>query len=319
MLAASRVAAWSVALALCVTLWAGAARATYSIVAADTRTRATGGAGTSCLSGADVYIIYGAAPGVGTLHAQAELNPDGRVEGLRLFRAGSAPADIIAAITSPDFDPDASVRQYAVVDVTGRVAAFTGADDGTYAGDRHGQVETFVYSVQGNILTGREVVDQAAEAFEAAGCDLPERLMLALEAGAANGQGDRRCTLPRGIPSDSAFLEVDLPDEPEGSYLELRVPTSGSANPLVQLRTQFDTWRATHRCPAPADAGADEPGSGGARAAETPTNQPEGCGCHLPRGRLLGASSVWLSALGLLLLCRAKSPARVRGANQRLS
>jgi len=65
-------------------------------------------------------------------------------------------------------------------------------------------------------------ITQSAAAFEAGGCDLAERLMLALEAGAQHGEGDARCK-ERGIPSDSAFIEVDLPQEPAGSYLKLSV------------------------------------------------------------------------------------------------
>jgi uncharacterized Ntn-hydrolase superfamily protein len=307
--------------AACCVLASTPAHATYSIVAADTATRETGGAGTSCLSGSDVFIIYGGVPGVGTVHAQAQYNANGLREGVRLLEQGAAPADILATLTSDAFDPLASVRQYAVVDVSGRVAAFTGADDGVYAGDRRGQAGTFVYSVQGNILTGRAVVDQAADAFEAGGCDLPERLMRALEAGAANGQGDRRCTESRGIPSDSAFLEVERPGEPAGSYLALRVPNSGDEHPLAELRTAFDEWRKSHACPRASDAGAAG-GANGPDAGPDPgasPRQPNGCGCRLPRGRTSGRAIFALLASGLWLLRRAKSPARVRGADQRIS
>jgi uncharacterized Ntn-hydrolase superfamily protein len=309
--------------AACFVFTAGRARATYSIVGADSATRETGGAGTSCLFGSDVFVIYGAVPGVGTVHAQARYSPSGLREGVRLLEQGRAPADILATLTSSAFDPLASVRQYAVVDVTGRVAAFTGADDGVYAGDRQGQAGTFVYSAQGNILTGRAVVDQAANAFEASGCDLPERLMRALEAGAANGQGDSRCTDSRGIPSDSAFLQVERPNEPLGGYLALRVPTSGDADPLLELRSAFDSWRRSHPCPAGTDAGTGAAGgaNGPGPPADLPANpdRPEGCGCHLPRGRTLRESAFALLAAGLWLRRRAKSPARVRGAHPRIS
>jgi MYXO-CTERM domain-containing protein len=60
-----------------------------------------------------------------------------------------------------------------------------------------------------------------------------------------------------GIPSDSAFLQVDRPGEPAGDYLSLRVPTSGDENPLLELREEYEAWRATHPCPEP------EPGTGG--------------------------------------------------------
>jgi uncharacterized Ntn-hydrolase superfamily protein len=101
------------------------------------------------------------------------------------------PADIIAEITSPDFDPSASVRQYGIVDLFGRAAGFTGQNDMPYAEDRQGFVDLYTYSVQGNILTSGRVIDQAEAAFTSIGCDLADKLMLSLEAGAGR-QAARR-------------------------------------------------------------------------------------------------------------------------------
>lgn len=271
------------------------AHATYSIVAADTLTHRTGGAGTSCLEGQDVFIIHGVVPGVGTIHAQATYNAAARERGVELLRAGRTPRDIVTALTLPSFDASASFRQYGVVTTLGDVAGYTGADDGTFAGDRQGTVGTLAYSVQGNILTSRAVIDHAAGAFEAAGCDLPERLMRALEAGAMSGEGDRRCTT-RGVPSDSAFLRVSAGDGDDSDpYLDLRVPTSGDDSPLVGLRAQLDRWRAEHPC--------DEAKSGtfGNPVGDGPRPSESGCGCHLPRGRTGTAPLGWLAfALGSL-------------------
>ncbi|HEX6764753.1 MAG TPA: DUF1028 domain-containing protein, partial [Polyangiaceae bacterium] len=143
------------------------ALATYSMVGADSATREVGGTGTSCLSGSDVYIIYGAAPGFGVIHAQAQANQNGRDRGVELLMQGTAPADVISAITAASFDANARVRQYGVVDATGRTAGFTGMGDQAFADDRQGTSGTFSYSVQGNILTSEAVLTQAASAFEA--------------------------------------------------------------------------------------------------------------------------------------------------------
>src|SRR5262249_20840817 len=127
-------------------------------------------------------------------------------------------------------------------------------------------------SVQGNILTGKIVLDQAEAAFRARGCDLADRLMFALEGGAQNGQGDRRCAVDAGVPSDSASIEVDLPGAPVRSYLFLSLSGTGNVSPLIRLRSMFDTWRQTHPCPSDAgvaDAGAPRDASSvdsGARA-----------------------------------------------------
>lgn len=110
--------------------------------------------------------------------------------------------------------------------------------------DRQGELGALTYSVQGNILTSAAVLDQAIAALPA-GCDLPDRLMRALEAGAANGEGDNRCT-PGGIPADSAFLQVDRDGEPAGSYLVLDVTDTAPDDPIARLRAQYDAWRASH-------------------------------------------------------------------------
>jgi uncharacterized Ntn-hydrolase superfamily protein len=249
---------------------------TYSIVAARTSTREVGGAGTSCLGGQDVYVIYAASPGHGVVHAQAHYSLHAKSEAARLLGDGFAPADILAALTAPSFDGKTTTRQYGLVDVFGDAAGFTGAGTTAYAADAQGHFADYAYSVQGNILTSARVLEQSARAFTGSGCDLPERLMNALEAGALNGEGDSRCT-EQGLPSDSAFLQVESPDMPLGGYLSLRVETSGDQSPLPLLRSKLDAWRATHACPQPASQvdeaepsrGSSETGSCGCRTVGT--------------------------------------------------
>ena len=225
------------------------ARATYSIAAVDQSTQQVGGAVTSCVGTLDVGIVYGALPGVGVIHAQAQLDQRGRAKAraLELLMQGVAPSQIIQQITAPSFDSAYASRQYGVVDLMGRSAGYTGAQAQPYKRDQQGQSGHFTYSVQGNILTSQKVLDQAAAAFAANGCDLAERLLLALEAGAQNGEGDSRCT-GQGIPSDSAFIQVELPGQAAGSYLSLSVQGTGPQSPLLQLRKRFDAWRMTHPC-----------------------------------------------------------------------
>jgi uncharacterized Ntn-hydrolase superfamily protein len=264
------------------------ALATYSIVGVDTARREVGGSGTSCLGGQDVYIIYGSVPGVGVVHAQASFNREGRERAVALLMQGLAPSEIVDAITDASFDRNASVRQYAVADVTGRVRGFTGSGTGVFAADRQGSPPGFAYSVQGNILTGERVLTQAAAAFEEGGCDLAERLMLALEAGANGGEGDSRCT-DDGIPSDSAFVQVDREGEAPGDYLALRVPTSGDESPLPALRALFTNWRAEHPCPAPvADAGTDD-------AARADPSEETSCGCRTVGHQRTHGAAWWLA------------------------
>jgi uncharacterized Ntn-hydrolase superfamily protein len=304
-------------------LFAPPAGATYSIVAADAMGREVGGAVTSCVAPQSVDLVYRAAPGHGAIHAQAAANTAGRDRGVALLEAGSTPADVIAQITASSFDARFQTRQYGVVDLSGHAVGFTGSSAQQYREDRQGFIGPYVYSIQGNILTSARVLDQAEAAFKAKGCDLAERLMLALEAGAENGEGDSRCTTTRGIPSDAASLDVDREGRPAGSYLHLTF-TSTSAlheNPLVPLRAQFDDWRAAHACPTGntsaggATGGASAAGgnatggvsaSGGANAGAsgggaTAASTDDGCGCRIhrraaPWSLLAGAAAgLWLA------------------------
>ena len=245
-----------------------AALATYSIAATDSLTQEVGGAITSCVGSLDVGIVYGSLPGVGVIHAQAQLDQRGRAKtrALELLEQGIAPSEIIAEITRRDFDQAFASRQYGIVDLSGRAAGFTGEQAQAYKNDQQGEIETFTYSVQGNILTSQAVLDQSTAAFREPACDLAERLMRALEAGAENGEGDSRCTTA-GIPSDSAFIQVDRPGQGE-PYLQLSIAGTRPESPLPQLREMFNAWRATHPCSMPAGPAA---GSGGAGSAAPAT------------------------------------------------
>jgi MYXO-CTERM domain-containing protein len=275
----------------------GEALATYSVVATDSDTQQVGGTATSCVGGLDLSIIYGSAPGRGVIHAQALLGSPGREEGIALLSVGAAPADVIAAIANAGFDEFYQRRQYGVVDLSGRAAGFTGDQTGDYAGDMQGAIGAFVFSVQGNILTSQLVLDQSYAAFrDGGGCDLADRLMLALEAGAQNGEGDSRCTPDQ--PSDSAFIRVDNADG--AVFVSLSV-SDLAADPLAELRAEYDRWRAEHPCPGPGTPDASPP------PADDDRSQNAGCGCAL-RGEPTGASAPAL--LALLVLARRRRRAR---------
>ena len=131
-----------------------------------------------------------------------------------------------------------------------------------------------------------------SEAAFAGGCDLADRLMLALEAGAQNGEGDSRCT-GGGIPSDSGFLHVDNAD---GSVLlHISVTDTGPQSPLPELRQMYDAWRATNPCPLDAGATPDAGNTGGPDGGTGgPDDSGGGCGCQSTGG---GSAALWLLAL----------------------
>ncbi len=272
------------------------AHATYSIVATDTTTRQVGGAGTSCVGSLSVRVIYGSVPGKGAVHAQAQLGGPGKAEAVDQLGMDIAPDAIIASITSTSVDPNAQRRQYGIVDLMMRSAGFTGGQTSPFTDDRQATIGPFTYSVQGNILTSASVLDQTAQSFESRGCDLADRLMLALEAGANNGEGDSRCT-PGGIPSDSAFIQVDREGEPAGTFLQLEVTDTAPQNPLVMLRAEYDAWRATHPCPA---APMPDAGASGGDGDSGGGNAPDGGCCSGSR------DSAWPLVIAVVLLMRSR-------------
>ena len=249
------------------------AMATYSVVATDSAQRLVGGAGASCVGSLSVTIIIGTVEDVGALHAQSQVDIDLRDEGVRLLRQGESPRSVVASITAPEFDDRAAVRQYGVVDLMGRAAGWTGQSNWLHASDRQGTDGVYTYSVQGNVLTGPAVIEQTERGFiDGGGCDLPEKLMLALEAGADNGQGDSRCTA-LGLPADSAFIRVVAADRMP--VIDLDVTDTAPDDPLVSLRARFDDWRALHPCP-------EDPG-GDAAAGDAGSCGPDGsCGVDGP-------------------------------------
>jgi uncharacterized Ntn-hydrolase superfamily protein len=130
-------------------------------------------------------VVPWAKAGAGALATQALANLAYGPEGIdRLTKAQDA-ASVVDALTQADEGRED--RQLGVVDAQGNAATFTGAQCFDWAGGKTGDG----YCCQGNILTGPEVVDRMAEAFEEAEGSLASRLLVALAAGDAAG-GDSR-------------------------------------------------------------------------------------------------------------------------------
>src|ERR1051325_3421730 len=95
------------------------AAATWSIVILDPVTHRIGVAGASCTG--YVYGILGLRPGKGVIIAQAISNDTAIQEGLKLLDAGANADSIWRVIGSPTFDPQLSIRQYALATLRGDV------------------------------------------------------------------------------------------------------------------------------------------------------------------------------------------------------
>ncbi len=160
-------------------------RMTFSIVARSNDGRMHG------VAVASKFLAVGAAvpaaeADIGALATQSYANLAYRPQGLMLLRTGTAAADVVAGLTAAD--PGRETRQLGVVDAAGAGATYTGADCHAWAGGVSGDG----YAIQGNILTGQDVVAAMERAWRA-GADLPfgRRLVSALAAGDRAG-GDSR-------------------------------------------------------------------------------------------------------------------------------
>jgi uncharacterized Ntn-hydrolase superfamily protein len=124
---------------------------------------------------------------VGAVATQSYANLAYRPQGLTLLRTGVDAAGTVAGLTAAD-DGRAS-RQVGVVGRVGDGATYTGSDCHPWAGGVAGDG----YAIQGNILTGPEVVEAMQRAWlDSAGePKLARRLLTALTAGDRAG-GDRR-------------------------------------------------------------------------------------------------------------------------------
>jgi len=124
---------------------------------------------------------------VGALATQSYANLAYRPQGLSLLATGVSAAGTVAGLTAAD--DGRTSRQLGVVGPTGDGATFTGDACHAWAGGVAGDG----YAIQGNILTGPEVVAAMERAWHASAAEprLSRRLLAALRAGDEAG-GDRR-------------------------------------------------------------------------------------------------------------------------------
>jgi len=158
---------------------------TFSIVARDPETGAVGVAVQSKFVSVGAVVPFVSAD-AGAVATQSYANVAYGPDGLDLLREGHTAPEVVDALVEAD-DGDVESRQVGVVGRDGSVAAFTGEECLDHASDLQGEQ----YTVQGNILAGRDVVESMADAFEESEGGLPERLIAALHAGEAAG-GDSR-------------------------------------------------------------------------------------------------------------------------------
>jgi uncharacterized Ntn-hydrolase superfamily protein len=158
---------------------------TFSIVAADSETGEVGVAVASRFFAVGTVVPHARA-GVGAVATQSYANTTFGPHGLSLLSHGNSPEKVLEVMLGND--KERSKRQVGLVSASGVSATYTGSACNAWAGGRAGPN----YAVQGNILTGQEVVLAMERAFlSSAGRTLGERLFAAIQAGDAAG-GDNR-------------------------------------------------------------------------------------------------------------------------------
>lgn len=158
--------------------------ATFSIVAADPAAGELGVAVASRFFAVGSVVPWAKA-GVGAVATQSFANTSFGWRGLDLLEKGMTPEQAIQALLKDDDNP--TRRQVGIVSPDGKSATYTGENCIPWAGGRNGTN----YAVQGNILTGEDVVTAMEKAFLETKGTLAERMYAALLAGNAKG-GDSR-------------------------------------------------------------------------------------------------------------------------------
>lgn len=190
---------------------------TYSIVARDPQTGELGVAVQSHWFSVGPIVPWAEA-GVGAVATQSFVEVSYGPLGLELMRAGKTAPEALSALIAADANE--AVRQVAMVDARGNVAAHTGAKAIAEAGHRIGNQ----YSVQANLMLRNTVWDAMARAYETTRGDLTDRLIAALEAAEREGgdiRGRQSAALlvvsgtPTGILWRDRIFDLRVEDHPD--------------------------------------------------------------------------------------------------------
>ena len=187
---------------------------TYSIVAYDERTGQFGVAVQSHWFSVGALVPWAKA-GVGAVATQSFVKVEYGPDGIALMESGKSAKEALNQLISKDSGQ--AVRQVAMIDNKGSVAAHTGENCIYAAGHKIGKN----YSVQANLMEKETVWDAMAKAFENAQGDLATRMMASLEA-AENEGGDIRgkqsaamlivTGQPTGLPWEDIVMDIRVDD-----------------------------------------------------------------------------------------------------------
>ncbi len=244
--------------------------ATWSIVVVNRKTGEVGITSATCIENLDlgqylpvVVVGKGAAAAQSFIDTQA----NNRKQIWLALEAGYPPERILHMLGGTDSSHQ--TRQYGIVSRVGPPVTFTGVGAGLARFGVVGSIGDYDYAIQGNVLTGNEVVLAAETAFRNTPGDMAARMIEAMEAARVLG-GDGRCscspTIPTlcGVPPANfthsayiGFFIVARPGDTDGDctgaagcatgdyYVNLNVQGNASTlDPVLVLRQEYDAWRA---------------------------------------------------------------------------
>lgn len=158
--------------------------ATFSIAAADIGNGEWGVAVASKFLAVGAVVPWARAK-VGAVATQALANLTFGPRGLELLENGRTAKEVLDELLSSDPIPEH--RQVGAVDGEGGAATYTGEQCLDWAGGLTGEN----FAIQGNILSGPQVIEEMRDAFVSSTGPLADRLLASLLAGDRAG-GDRR-------------------------------------------------------------------------------------------------------------------------------
>lgn len=204
---------------------------TFSIVARDTVSGEMGVAVQSHWFSVGSLVTWAEA-GVGAVATQSFVDPAYGPLGLDLMRAGKSAEQALASLLAGD--PGKDVRQVAMIDANGNVAAHTGKKCIQGAGHIVGRN----YSVQANLMLNDRIWPAMSKAYENAQGDLAERMLAALDAAQSVG-GDIRGKQSAAI----LIVKSKSTGRPWADrVIDLRV--EDNEEPLKELRRLISVHRA---------------------------------------------------------------------------
>jgi uncharacterized Ntn-hydrolase superfamily protein len=211
---------------------------TFSIVARDTQTGEMGVATQSQAFAVGSSVPF-ALPGQGVIATQSMAEPMYGQIGLDLMRGGFTANEALTALRSVDPNPER--RQVAVLDVSGDLAVYTGANCVAAAGHLVGEGCVAL----ANMVTAPEVWESMVATFETSDGPMAHRLLSALRA-AEDAGGDLRGrrsaaimivrSATTGRPWHDTVVDLRVDDSPD--------PVGELGDLVVRLARYHDVVRA---------------------------------------------------------------------------